>query len=180
MSANAERLDIRKLFSSPPDARSSVREYSKSRVTFMELASRWLQLETRPHIQRLAFGVVVTNTPSSNLEDCRGILGHHLPAMDMSRVELRDFLFQCNRRRSSDVMQGVEVNRVAKWGISMVQDVVITPAGLAVQQHTTFSPRLELDINSDSRATLRGNRLVQLLEEFGTLADEIVQNGDRS
>ena len=180
MSANAERLDIRKLFSSPPHARSSIPEYSKARMTFVELASRWLRLEARPQIQRLAFGVVVTSTPSSNLEDCREILGHHLPAMDMSRVELRDFMFQGNRRRSSDVMQGVEVNRVAKWAISMVQDVVITPAGLAVQQHTTFSPRLELDINSDSRNALRGNRLVQLFEEFATLADQIVKNGDRS
>lgn len=178
MGVNAERLDIRKLFSWRPDVPSSVPEYSKARGAFVELASRWLELATRPPIQRLAFGVVVTNTPSSSLDAWRGFLGHYLPAMDMARVELRDFLFQGNRRRSSDVMQDVEVNRLAKWGISTVQDVVVSSAGLAVEQRISFSPRLELDINSDSRATLRGNRLVQLFEEFANLADQIVEQGD--
>lgn len=75
-------------------------------------------------------------------------------------------------------MQDVEVNRLAKWGISTVQDVLVSSAGLAVEQRIRFSPRLELDINSDSRATLRGNRLVQLFEELANLADQIVEHGD--
>lgn len=180
LSANAERLDIRKLFSPPPDQPSVVPQYFAARAAFAELASRWLQLETRPEIQRLAFGAVVTNTPSSNLEDCRRVFVHYLPAIDMARVELRDFLFQGNRRRSSNVMQNVEVNQLAKWGISTVQEVVVTSAGIAVRQRTTFSPRLEVDINSDSQGTLRGNRLVQLFEEFAKLADQIVEYGDHS
>lgn len=178
--AEPERLDIRKLFHSPPDVPSSGPEYFEACEAFVELASRWLQLESLPQIVRLAFGVVVTNTPSSNLEDCREILAHYLPRIDMATVELRDFLFQGNRRRSSDVMPGVEVNRLTKWGVSAVQEVVVTPSGIAVQQHTTFSPRLELDINSVSGATLPGNRLGQLFKEFAKLADQIVENGDRS
>ena len=58
-------------------------------------------------------------------------------------------------------MQDVEVNRLAKWGIGTVQKVVVSSAGVAVEQRIVFSPRLELDINSDSRATLLRNRLVQ-------------------
>ncbi len=77
-------------------------------------------------------------------------------------------------------MQNVEVNQLAKWGISTVQEVVVTSAGIAVRQRTTFSPRLEVDINSDSQGTLRGNRLVQLFEEFAKLADQIVEYGDHS
>ena len=180
MRVDAERLDISKLFRWPPDVPSSVPEYSKARGAFVELASRWLQLATCPQIQRLAFGVVVVNTRSSNLEDCRGVVGHYLPAIDMASVELRDFLFQGNRRRSSDVMQDVEVNRLAKWGINTVQEVMVPSAGGAVEQRIGFIPRLELDINSDSRAVLRGNRLVQLFEEFANLADQIVEHGDCS
>ena len=179
MSATAERLDIRMLFRSSPDSPTSIPEYSKARGPFLKLASRWLQLEARPSIQRLAFGAVVTNTRSTDLEDCRDVLDRHLDAVDMKKTELRDFAYQVNRRRSSETVDGVEINRIAKWGISTVQDVALTSAGIPLAQRITFSPRLELDINSDPQAALRQNRLVQLLEEFTSLADQIIEYGDR-
>ena len=180
MNATAQRFDIRQLFSSPPDAPPSTPDYSTCRDSFVELASRWLRLTKRPPIHRLAFGVVATNTPSSNLEGCRQILGQYLPAMDMARVELRDFLFQGNRRRSSGAIDGVEINRVVKWSISTVQDILIASTGIGMARQAFFSPRLEVDINSDPRSALRENRLVQLFEEFVKLADPIVISGDRS
>ena len=48
MRVDAERLDIRKLFRWPPDVSSSVREYSKDRGAFAELAARWLELDNVP------------------------------------------------------------------------------------------------------------------------------------
>ena len=180
MNATAQRFDIRQLFAPSPDAPPSSPEYSTCRGPFVELASGWLGLPKRPQIQRLAFGVVATNTRSSSPEGCRQILAQYLPAMDMARVELRDFLFQGNRRRSSDVIEGVEINRVVKWSISTVQDILITPTGTGMARHPFFSPRLEVDINSSPRSALRDNRLVQLFQEFAKLADPIVTSGDRS
>lgn len=177
MNADAQRLDIRKLFS-PADPSSTTPEYSSACRHFVELASRWLQLDSRPQVQRLAFGAAVNGAPSADLEGCRDALSHYLPAIDMRKVGLRDFMYQTNRRLSSDAISDVEINRLSKWLISTVQDLMLTSTGVRMAHGTLYTPRLEVDINSDSRASLRGNRLPNLFLEFVRHADEIVMNGD--
>ena len=179
MNANAQRFDIRKLFT-PADPSSMTPEYSTACGPFVELASRWLQLENGPPLQRLAFGAVVTGAPSTELEGCRDVLGDYLPAIDMTKVGLRDFVYQTNRRVSSEVINGVEINRLSKWIISTVQDVTLTSIGVPLAHRVLFTPRLEVDINSDSQTTLRSNRLAKLLGEFVRHADQIVMSGDHS
>ena len=98
----------------------------------------------------------------------------------MTKVGVRDFVYQTNRRVSSEVINGVEINRLSKWIISTVQDVTLTSIGVPVAHRVLFTPRLEVDINSDSRTTLRSNRLAKLLVEFVRHADQIVMSGDHS
>lgn len=174
-----DRLDIRQLFVTPRTSLAALPLLADAIAPFTRLAVKWLSLETRPKIQRLAFGAVVIQ-PSIRIEDCRNVLDSCLPSIDMKTTELRDFLYQVNRRRTSETISGLEVNRLMKWSVQHRQEIVVS-AGTAVSVgDSTFASRLEVDINSapENIGSLRPNRLVPLFEEFIDLADKIATVGD--
>ena len=173
-----DRLDIRQLFVESPTSPDALPVFADALPPFIKLAVKWLGLDTRPQIQRLAFGAVAIK-PSAHLEDCRRVLDEYLPSIDMKTTELRDFLYQVNRRRSSETISGLEVNRLMKWSVQHIHEIVVT-AGNPVAVGSTFASRLEVDINSDSEyvGSLRPNRLVPLFQELIDLADKITMVGD--
>ena len=98
----------------------------------------------------------------------------------MQTTELRDFLYQVNRRRSSKTISDLEVNRLMKWSVEHIQEIAVTAGSRVAVATLTFGSRLEVDINSDSElaGSLRPNSLVPLFEEFVGLADRIMTVGD--
>ncbi len=179
MIADENRLDVRQVFEGSGTAPATLPEFTAALTPFVQLAIRWLNLDTVPPIQRLAFGAVVMK-PSPRIEDCREVLRGYLPSIDMQTIELRDFLYQVNRRRSSEAINGVEINRLMKWSIQNVQEIVVSSGTKVTVRNLGFGSWLEVDINSDPEqvGSLIPNRLVPLFEEFVRLADEIAQIGD--
>lgn len=179
MFADEKRLDIRQLFKEPRTSPAALPRFTDVLPPFVNLATQWLDLGTRPPLQRLAFGAVVMK-PSSRIEDCRDVLDNYLPSIDMQTTDLRDFLYQVNRRRSSEAISGLEVNRLMKWSVQHIQEIAITAGSQVAVTTLTFGSQLEVDINSDSEhaGSLRPSRLVPLFQEFIDLADGIMTVGD--
>ena len=182
MVADENRLDLRQRFGldRPGAALTALPELNTALGPFVQLAQGWLRLDTHPPLQRLAFGAVVMK-PSARIEDCREVLRGYLPSINMDTTELRDFLYQANRRRSAETISGLEVNRLTKWSIQGIQEIVVSGSRRVAVSDLTFGSRLELDINSDPEqgGSLRSNRLVPLFDEFVRLADEITRVGDQ-
>ena len=174
-----DRLDIRQLFVDPRISPAALPVLADALPPFVKLATKWLRLETRPSIQRLAFGAIVIR-PAARIDDCRNVLDDYLPSIDMKTTELRDFMYQVNRRRSSNTISGLEVNRLMKWSVQQMQQLVLTGGSAVTVSDLTFASRLEVDINSNAEhvGSLRSNRLVSLFEEFTGLADGIMTVGD--
>ncbi len=178
MIAGEGRLDIRRFFEglalSPP-----LPKFDDAIRTFVQLAIRWLNLDTVPPIRRLAFGAVVIK-PSVELADCREVLRGYLPSIDLENTELRDFLYQVNRRRFSKVIDNLEVNRLMRWSIHCAEDIDFSPATGDVVRKRVFVSRLEVDINSaqEHSGRLNSDRRAMLFEEFVGLADQIARKGD--
>ena len=179
MVADDNRLDVRQLFTAPRVALSALPVFHEVLQPFVELAVRWLSLETCPKLQRLAFGATVTKS-AHLIEDCRSVLDGYLPSIDMQTIELRDFLYQTNRRRSSETISDLEINRLMKWSVQQIQEIVVSNGSMVSVGNLTFASRLEADINSDPEqvGSLRPNRLIPLFAEFVRLADQITTIGD--
>ena len=179
MLVDPNRLDIRQRFETSRMPLFALPELGAVLSGFVKLAERWLKLDTRPKLSRLAFGAVAVQ-PALHLEDCRSVLDKYLPPIDMKKAGLTDFLYQVNRRRSSTAIKGLEVNRFTKWSVQQIQEVELQSASSAAISRQTFCSRLDVDINSDPEhaGILRANRLVPLFREFVTLAEQIVAKGD--
>lgn len=174
-----DRFDIRGLFVGPQGEPHARPLYADVLSPFLTLAVKWLKLKTCPPIQRLAFGAVVV-LPFAEVENCRNALDGYLPSVDMQETELRDFMYQVNRRRSSNAISDLEVNRLMKWSVHSIRQVVLTAGGRITVGEPTHGSKLEVDINSDPDrvGSLEANDLVPLFREFVDLADQIMAEGD--
>lgn len=167
MTAFPKRLDIVRPFALPgqPTVLAGLPDLDEALPSFLELAGRWLKLQTTPTIGRLALGVD-TFEPCSGIEDCRGRLDGYLPTVDMRATPPSEFEYRVNRRHS---VADVAVNRIAKWSTQQVQDAV---------DGAVYAIQLEVDINSASGRTEALPQPVSLLEEFAGFARQFARKGD--
>lgn len=152
--------------------------------TFRELMNRWLKLENRTDLVRLAFGAVLLQPVESHNASYK-LLSQYLPFFKYSE-DTSDFLYQINRRKASSSIPGLGINRLSKWASAVFKNVMFsfsiasqTPA--SVQQSEAFyACRLELDINSiaEYEGTLPNDKLLPLLDELIELGKGIAQKGD--
>jgi hypothetical protein len=179
MRARENRLDIRQLFVDRGTAPHALPEFADALQPFVSLSVNWLGLEARPSIQRLAFGAVMMKH-FLHIEDCRSVLGDYLPSINMQTTDLRNFLYQVNRRRSSETISDLEVNRLMKWSVQHIREIVVSGDAKVAVGDPAFGAQLEIDINSDADhvGSLRSNRLVPLFQEFIGFANEITTAGD--
>jgi hypothetical protein len=149
---------------------------------FFEVMSRWLPLA--PDLQRLAFGAVVLS-PAADTADAYRRLQHFIPAVRLDERST-DFLYQINRPRSSRLgIGGLQINRVTKWSVGLLQSVVvtITPTGvqhIAQESQNTSVIRLEIDTNTAPSFTgnIPRDRLLEIFDELAELAVEVAIRGD--
>ena len=149
---------------------------------FTEWANTWFDSPDMISIDRLAFGTVLLR-PVNTVEEGYSILGDLLPNMRLKGV--RDFNYQVNRRRKSEVGPGIEVNRLSKWNVYSGGLVTVAVNPMLGRQVTTTSNlsiacRLELDINTfpDRTEPLPSHSLSATFNELINFGLEISEKGD--
>jgi hypothetical protein len=142
---------------------------------------QWLEA-TCPETKRLAFGALLNLDVGSREEGYRRLSDY----LDFDvNPESFDFLYRINRKRRSEVVPGLVINRLTTWSVGFRQRETLTIplAGGAVESeggHAAYHCRLELDINSapEFGGPLPHNRLADLLDEMQRWSLEIVRDGD--
>lgn len=149
---------------------------------FTDLAKAWFVSSESLSMNRLAFGAVLLR-PVSTVEDGNLFLERILSSMNLDGV--RDFNYQVNRRRKSQVDPGIEVNRLSKWNVYSGKLVTVDVNPAQGQQVNSTSDlriasRLELDINTFPERTvpLPQDKLYSIFNELVDWGLEISERGD--
>ncbi len=156
----------------------TIGDYKEELETFLQLIDKWHSLISASPIQRLAFGAVLHHSVASEQEGNQ-VLQKILPHLYVEGA--RDFFYQVNRRRESSHVNGLLINRLARWSVGQGQvvNVHITPQ-LSQSSHLHFATRLELDINTvpvrfDS---FLSDKTVDLFNELVKFGVELSRDGD--
>jgi hypothetical protein len=165
-----------------PVALLNVGSLSEAIPPFFGIMSRWLPLA--PDLQRLAFGATIL-LPSADAPDAYKHLQRLIPSV---RIDGRssDLLYQINRPRASrSGIANIQINRLSKWSVGLLQRVLLSVTPTGVQQimqeaNATTVIRLELDTNTAPSfvGNLPRERLSEILDELADLAVEIAIRGD--
>lgn len=150
-----------------------------------ELNSRittWIQ--TAPPIIRLAWGGVFLFPVESKVNSYE-ILAAHLPSLKLDSVGSSELLYQINRPRNSNVLEGLVINRLQKWSSLRIQRIhlQIAPGNQTVSNANApgvDACRLELDVNSSGERVdpLPAESVSKLYAELTGFSDEIISRGD--
>jgi hypothetical protein len=150
---------------------------------FLPLMRRWLELETRPMLNRLAFGAVLLY-PVENRQIGYEQLDSFLPTIELDTEGVSDFQYQINRPRPSNTqIEGLEINRLSKWSVAATRQVHVQMRGDSVgglSGNELSACRLELDMNTSQyfQGELVPNQLPEVFDELINLGREIVRRGD--
>ena len=179
---NPVSFELRQLASNPaepPGEPRTLSSFSHLVLAFQRSAVRWLRSEDCPSLRRLAFGAVLLK-PVPSPESAHNMLNRYLPAVTVDPGS-SDLLYQINRRRSSEVIGGLRLNRLSKWSAQQVDSFTVSSDGTIEHGPAEVACRVELDINSvPSHQLLPADRLPRLLEGLVILATEIARQGDIS
>jgi hypothetical protein len=147
------------------------------------IVERWLVRSDVPELARIALGVVVRRPVASKAAGY-ALVPDFIPATPPQNSS--DFMFQINIPvQSSTGIEGLVINRLTKWSVSVFRRLQLTFAGGAVPTHAsdvplTFSFRLELDVNTAADfpvGRLPRERLVDIYREFVARTREIATSG---
>jgi hypothetical protein len=158
-------------------------------LRFKELVRRWLV--DCPPLQRLAFGAALYLPVKDRREAYHQLEGFLHLGLKYSDDE-GDFLYQYNRRRRSNIVPNLKINRLSKW--TWLQLGLRASEGDALWPLNYSACLLELDINTaldfrqppsgESHVPMRGplppESYVPLFDELVAFAEEIAAKGDVS
>lgn len=149
------------------------------------IAEKWVDVEVP--VRRVGFGAVLHSDVSSVSEGYQE-LSRLLPSVKLDVQGSSEFLYQINRPRRSQVVDGLMINRVSKWSVASRQHLsfsfamsnvaAATPGTVARATPSAFSIRLELDINTIPTDSLPSGKVKALLGELVEFAEEIWTRGD--
>jgi hypothetical protein len=142
---------------------------------FVDLMSAWLA-KSCPPLVRLAFAGKLLQAAATQQEAYR-LLATHLPAVQLE-PNPNDFLFHVNRRRSSNVLPGLPLNRMSTW--SKLNVTIAAPPGVPLNWPDRCYSAVQLDMNTAPERTeiLPRESLTQLFRELASLGVEIAERGD--
>ena len=161
----------------PPLDPDALPLYSGVVPAFQDLALRWLALADSPPLRRLAFGATLLK-PVARIQQGYETLDRYLPDVNV-HPDSNDFLYQINRRRPSSAISGLPLNRLSKWSIQQMQEVILSADGHFLQKAGAFACRVELDINCvPSKQPLPTEQVPSLFAELVAFATEIASVGD--
>ncbi len=154
---------------------------AKALSTLKEISVNWFKISKISDVGRLAFGVRLFKNVEDRLEGYND-LNKMLPFVEIHPESSSDFLYQINRSLDSTTVQGLKINRLAKWHVVNMKTVAlnITSDLKAALTSDLYATALDLDINSDADrdSPLPNNNLEKLFEEFISLGEEIAIKGD--
>lgn len=136
----------------------------------------WLQFPSIT-VTRLAIGEVVRLPVPTRVEAYK-TLAKLLPKIAPDPSASRDFMYQINRPRESQVIPGLVVNRLSKWA---AMELKVGLMGTTKPSASMDFVRLELDISTDKdseRDLSKDKKLDPLYRELARTCREIVTNGD--
>lgn len=146
--------------------------------SFTEISLR--ALAKSPRLIRLAFGAVLLQPAESRTAGYRQ-LAPLLPAVTLDPDNMSDFMYRINRRRSSKILDKLDLNRLSSWSVAALLQAQFPFGGQATVKEYAFASRIELDINTvpDYKADLPQDKLGDLFRELSEYALEIAEQGDR-
>jgi hypothetical protein len=142
---------------------------------FKELMCRWLI--DCPSLQRLALGAALYLMVKDRREAYERL--EHLLHLGLKYSDDEgDFVYQYNRRRISQCVPEIKINRLSKWTWVPLGEVRVREGKLLLPAESACL--LELDVNTmpEFQGTLPQDRYVPLFEEMMGLAVEIAAQGD--
>ena len=136
-------------------------------------------------VNRVAFGSILVKQKADQLESMKW-LAKYLPHLSLENHEGEGFVLQVNRRRRSERVPHVRVNRIARWQqeVSLgLRGTIAVGSGApqsSVEAHSQgFINKLTVDINNvPGGSAISSDRLPGLFEEFIGLTQEIAIKGD--
>jgi len=149
---------------------------------FTSQANLLLQkLKSIPDIQitRLAFGAELL-LPMPDKQSAYIALNDLLHSVDVDQNS-SDFQYFINRKRNSNIVTNVEINRLSQWSALVSRNITFSQNVSSPQQLSeTFACRLILDINTipTERFYLPVDGLEALYAELVQLGEEIAEYGD--
>lgn len=150
-------------------------------TTFLPIVLKWLDgLDLI--VSRIAFGVILLK-PVDTKEMGHTELARYLPFLKLP-IDSKDFFLQINRPLSATAAEEPLTNRLSKWSVAAVHQLLIRPNvdGTAKQNNasTQYFVRLELDINTDAAWVSALSDLDSRLSHLVDCAANIATNGVQS
>jgi hypothetical protein len=142
---------------------------------FAELLAPWLTTSCPP-IRRLALNAKLLQ-PVASAKEAYQILANYLPIVNLD-TNPNDFLLQINRRKGSDTVKDVPIDRVSTW--SRMNIGVLMQPGMPFKWPDRCYSALELDINTapERAVALPSGSLPRLFQELASLGADIAERGD--
>ena len=136
-------------------------------------------------VDRVALGSVLIKQ-EVNQSDSLEWLAKYLPHLSLDSHEGEGFVFQINRRRRSEQVSHVRVNRIARWQqetlLGMRGTIAVgsgAPQSNVEARTQGFISKLTIDVNTvPGSNAISKDRLPGLFEEFVSLTQEIAIKGD--
>ena len=163
-----------------PNTKPTVGAYEKVKDRFRGAMLTWLDA-AHPVANRMAYGALLS-LRSGNRADSLRVLDNLLSTVTVDPQSTWDFDYTVNRRRGSKSVDGLMINRLAKWSLGQeIFGVVELPVGGGqprMNTTTSYVPMLTLDINTMPEFPGPLNRPGELLAELAELGTEIAREGD--
>lgn len=165
------------------DASLSGRPLDSAFDVINDLGVKWMEI--CPATRRLALGAVLVQ-PVEDRKSGYSRLSEYLRGVEIDAVNSTDLNYQINRPRQSNVLPGLTLNRLSKWGVVVagLLRMAVTPGDRITprtsMEHGSSAMRLELDLSTDGNRTdeLPNSDLPSLLKELIDLGKEIAASGD--
>jgi hypothetical protein len=154
---NFDRLDLI-LNSNAPTIESNIGDYTDLNNLMQNIIFKMFDLKEFPTSRRLAIGVIL-NAQIKTMEEGTDFLQSKLKSVSNIKGTT-DFLFRINKPVKSEVLSGLNLNRLMTWSIGQLQLINIPLNVLQpnIAQPNTIQPlkselicRLEMDFNSEEK-----------------------------
>lgn len=184
---NPNKIHLRLIADSEDDVFSptitTVGDFTSIVDPFVEIVTKWFEVDSCPNLTRLAFGAVLLFHVENRAEGYQ-YLNDLLPCVDLDPENSSDFIYQINRSRETNSgIKDLKINRLSKWAVQLIRGGIfkLSPDKItSVQQDSSFYIRLELDINTSNEfiGELEISSLDELFRELVSLGIEISTKGD--
>ena len=135
-----------------------------------------------PKVSRIALGVVLTHPVDQKIQGYKQ-LAEFLPSVKLDPDGMSDFLYRINRPRPSQIIDGLQLNRLCTWSAAarLNAHLPIIPVAPPTISQEVFARRVEMDINTaqDWKGDLPAAHLESIFGELVTLSIEIAERGDQ-